>query len=142
MAVRSTITHKLDIPHEPNEWIEFKELGWRTLEAARETKARNSLMSFRDLGPEFFKTITTPTPVEGDAPEKAPEAEADPTDTYDMSILLRSSIVAWSYSVPCNEGNIDDLDQRTASWAFKEIIKIHFPTEADLGKVSESSSAP
>jgi len=139
MAVRSTITHKLDIPHEPDEWIELKELGWRTLEAARETKARTSLMSFRDLGPEFFKTLTTPT--EGDA-KKAPEAETDPAETYDMSILLRSSIVAWSYPVPCNEANVDDLDQKTASWAFKEIIKIHFPEDAEVGKVSEPSSAP
>jgi hypothetical protein len=139
MAVRSTVTHKLDIPHEQDEWIEFKELGWRTLEAAREVKARNSLLSFRDLGPEFFKTITTPT--EGDA-KKAPEVAADPAETYDMSLLLRSSIVAWSYSVPCNEENIDDLDQRTASWAFKEIIKIHFPKEADLGKVSEPLNKP
>jgi len=142
MAVRSTVTHKLEIPHEPNEWIELKELGWRTLEAARETKARTSLMSFRDLGPEFFKTLTTPTSVEGDADKKAPEAETDPAETYDMSILLRSSIVAWSYTVPCNEGNIDDLDQKTASWAFKEIIKIHFPEDAEVGKVSEPSSAP
>jgi len=145
MAVKSTVTHKLDIPHEDGEWIEFKELGWRTLESAREMKARNALLSFRDLGPDFFRAVSTPptpenTPAAPVVAEEAPEVDEVPIETYDMSILLRSSIVAWSYSVPCNEDNIDNLDQRTASWALKEILKIHFPTKASLGKVSEPSN--
>jgi hypothetical protein len=134
MAVKSIITHKLDIPHESGEWFEFRELGWRTLELARETKARASLLGFRDLGPEFLKSLTTTE----DAPE-GKEAEPSPKDTYDMSVLLRASIASWSYGVPCSEDNIDNLDQATATWAFDSIIKIHFPTEEEVGKVSKPS---
>ena len=138
MTVSSTITHKLDIPHEEGEWMEFKELGWRVLEIAREAKSRASLMSFRDLGPDFLKSFTSDTPEveKKDAPDEP--AVADPKDTYDMAILLRASIISWSYTVACNETNIDELDPRTATWAFDQIIKIHFPTEEEVGKVSRT----
>jgi hypothetical protein len=138
MAVKSTITHKLDIPHEPAQWIEIKELGWRTLESAREAKSRTAMLGLKDLGPEFFKSLTTA----GEDAPKAAEAEEVLTDKYDMSILLRSSIVAWSYPEPCNEGNIDELDAKTANWVFEEIIKTHFPTKEAMGKVSSISNAP
>ena len=137
MTVKSTITHKLDIPHEEGQWIEFRELGWRTLELSREAKSRTSMLSFRDLGPDFFKSLTTPA--EG---ETLTEASQKPSDMYDMSTLLRASIATWSYPEPCNESNIEALDQKTATWAFDEIIKIHFPTEEALGKVSEPSNLP
>jgi len=135
MSVKSTIVHKLDIPHEAGEWIEFRELGWRTLELARETKSRAALLGFRDLGPDFLKSLT---PTE-DATTDAPEVPQKPADTYDMATLLRAAISAWSYSAPCNEASIDSLDQATATWAFDSIIQIHFPTEDELGKVSEPS---
>jgi len=138
MSVKDTaVSHKCDVPHEPGEWIEFRELGWKALDAAREVKSRNSLMSFRDLGPDFLKTLTESP--DGEAPV---EKKENPVDTYDKSALLRASIVNWSYTAPCTESSIDNLDPVTADWAFNEIIKIHFPTEDELGKVSESSNVP
>jgi len=135
MSVKdTTVSHKVDIPHEPGEWMEFRELGWKTLEAAREIRSRNSLLNVRDLGPEFLKSLTST--------EDSPEVKEVPTDTYDKGTLLRTSILNWSYIVPCTEANIDSLDPITAAWAFDEIIKIHFPTEDEAGKVSESSNAP
>lgn len=134
MAVKSSVTHKFDIPHEVGEWMEFKELGWRTLEAAREAKTRVALMNFRDLGPEFLRDTQKRTE-EAEAKPAEP-AKEDVSDTFDMSILLRSSIIAWSYPEPCNEANIDELDARTARWAMKMIAEIHFPTEDEVGKAT------
>lgn len=135
MAVKdTTVTHKVDIPHEPGEWMEFRELGWKALDAAREVKSRNSLMSFRDLGPEFLKSLSSPN-------DEAP-AKENPGDAYDKSVVLRTAIVNWSYSAACTENNIDNLDPVTADWAYDEFIKIHFPTEEVLGKVSEPSNEP
>lgn len=135
MAVKdTTISHKVDVPHEPGEWIEFRELGWKALDTAQQVRARNSLMSFRDLGPEFLKSLS-----EGDDTAESPK-KVNPGENYDKSALLRTAILNWSYPVECTEANIDNLDPTTADWAFDEIIKIHFPTEDELGKASASSS--
>lgn len=134
MAVRSSITHKKDIPHETGEWMEFKELGWRTFQAAREARSRQALVNFRDLGPEFLKSMQQ-TPSE--PTEEAPAKKEDLADTFDMGMLLRASITAWSYDVPCTEANIDELDEKTAAWALKMIDEIHFPSEEEVGKVIE-----
>jgi len=132
MAVRSSVTHKRDVPHEEGQWIEFKELGWRSFEAAREVRARQGLMNFRELGPEFLKGAQA-----SPADEETSTKKAEFKDTYDMGMILRASIIAWSYEAECSEANIDELDQKTAEWALTVIEEIHFPTEAEMGKVIE-----
>ena len=44
-------------------------------------------------------------------------------DQFDQAVMLRSGIAAWSYGESVSPETIDRLDERTAEWAYAEIVK-------------------
>ena len=121
---------KAPIPHEPEEWLELRQLPWLILEAAKEAKLRHQVDIRRMVGKDIIselqdeaKDTVLAAPV--------PEAEPDPTAQYDQAIVLKAGIVGWSYEEEFAPELIDDLDPATAEWAFKEILKPAHRTEAE-----------
>jgi hypothetical protein len=99
MGLRSV--HTLDVPGEEGEWIKVKfpsRLRVRALKAEASTAAR--LPGEEKLEAHGWNLISN---------------------------VLHDSIIAWSYCedgepVPVTPENVDDLDNKTASWLFDELM--------------------
>ncbi len=116
----SKVREKIELPHEPGQWIEIRQLSAQHFQEARETRAETNLRA----GRRFFEMLqmrkvaglddVPVAPVETPAEtEPAPVIESDPLLDFDAFTLLKYGIVAWSYPEPVNVGNIADLDEET-----------------------------
>lgn len=132
MARASQVTSgSIEIPHEPGQWMRFRLVPYAVLAEARAKKMEDGIRLAKVLDgikldlAEIQKAAT------------AASVDDDPAARYDRATLLRAGIAAWSY-----EGAVDgdDLDERTAEWAAREIVRLAFPTEKDLGKGSSPST--
>jgi hypothetical protein len=123
VAVQALITHKEQVPHEPGQWLELRELGWYDLKRAGDA---NAMQAFADL-PAISEVIASMSRGEIDKVVKQ-VSDADLLVAYDQRILLHAGIVGWSYvddkndPVPVTEVNIDGLDEKTAHWAALQIV--------------------
>ena len=108
---KSRLTEQVAIPHEPGEWMKFRALSWRDLQAAREAQMARALREVAGLSPQAFEFLENQT-----------EQQGASVGQFDQTVVLRSGIAAWSYGEPVSPEAVDRLDQRTADWAFAEIV--------------------
>lgn len=125
MALTKGVTRKVEIPHEPDQWMELRHLSYRQLDEARQAKLDELFGFLRKT-----KDLTLPKPDDD-------KAAADRLAAYDVPTLLRHGIVAWSYGDAVTP---DDLDAKTADWAAREILALSMPDEAAVGKGSSRST--
>ena len=125
MALTKGVTRKVEIPHEPDQWVQLRMLTYRQLAEARRVKLDDLFTVMRGL-----KDIALP--------QQDGQAVVDPLAGYDIGVLLRYGIVAWSYGETVTP---DELDYRTAQWAAREIVALAVPDEAAVGKASSPSTA-
>jgi len=114
-----TTPRQVAIPHEQGQWMSFRRLPWPVLLAAEQKRTAAAIKNVAELGSEVREMFQSATP-RAAAPELK---EKDPADTYDRAIILRAGIVAWSYEAEVDTEAVDDLDEETADWAFREILK-------------------
>lgn len=117
MALRK-ITKTVEIPHEPNETMELRLLGWKQLDEAKRARTKQSFANIKEMGGDIFKAIQSARSEDGAA------AVADPLAEYDLETVLIKGIVAWSYDEPVTPQSIADLDEKTADWAARVILGI------------------
>ena len=146
----SGITDTLEIPHEPGQTITIRKLPWKQLAKARKARKKGVFSDVKDMGADVLAALPSRCAKgcgeekhKGDCPpveERSNLAEADPTEEFDQDTLLHAGITEWTYEkdgkgVPCNEANINDMDEVTAKWAFAEIVKFNTaPSEEEQGK--------
>ncbi len=109
---RSNLTEQAAIPHEPGEWMKFRALSWRDLQAAREAHMARALRQVAGLLPQALEVLQ----------DQSVQLGAS-VDQFDRAVMLRSGIAAWSYGDPVSPEAVDRLDPRTADWAFAEIVQ-------------------
>jgi hypothetical protein len=112
VALVSLSRDKVDVPHEPGEWLELQSLSGDALDAARRAKVKSSMSLMEGLDAERIKAMEA---VHGSAAEVKPH----PRDQYDHTTLLRRSITSWSYS---DTVDVLDLDIKTSKWAIEVIL--------------------
>lgn len=121
---------EVPIPHEPGEWLKLRPLSWKQLDDARKARTREAVKSSvemtREMGPELMAQIRSAR-----TETAAESAPADPSEAYDRATLLRLGIVGWSYEEPVSPEAIDDLDEETAEWAARELLRPVTRTEDD-----------
>ena len=150
MALTKGITRKVEIPHEEGAWLELRQLNYRQLAEARRVKLDELFVVMKGT-----KDIALPGETE-EMRELKKRAQTDPAAAaelerreakakedallggYDIGVLLRHGIVAWSYGETVTP---DELDERTAQWAAREIVALSVPDEAAVGKASSPSTA-
>ena len=121
---------QVDIPHERDQWMQFRRLSWFELNEAAEAAERRSVKKMNQFGSEAVEAIiashektaaaTADTDGDGDAtPTKAPTV-----GSYDRESLLESGIVAWSYEEKVSPKTIKQLDAKTARWAAEQIFEL------------------
>lgn len=117
MALVTQITKRLDIPHEPGEWMEIKKLSWAQLENASNIASEASFTMLKKMGGDLLSAIRDMDIQQ----EKNAEAK------YDKGAVLECGIVRWSYDAKVSKETIAQLDEETAAWAFDEILGMNKP---------------
>lgn len=119
MALVSRITKRVEIPHEPGEWMEFRKLSWKQLEEASDVTSDAMFDKMKKMGGDIISAL-----------KSLEEKESQPQNSnakYDRDTVLQKGIAKWSYSDALNGGTIGLLDEETASWAFDEILSLNQP---------------
>jgi hypothetical protein len=128
------------LPHEPKEWMELRRLSAQQLKDSRKAKADEQREEqgalIKILGPEFLAALQ-----DGDRDKrKKVVAELEELEyhlsNFDVGLLLKAGIVSWSYdgALPTDADPLTLVDERTATWAARELIEItRPPTLVDEG---------
>ena len=129
MALTSKLTtDRIELEHEPGEWIEIKPVSWMVLRDARAARVARAIEPFIKLGAESIAALSGQPQTNGKAAmgktAEMQKAEEE-VDEYDREMLLRKSIVAWSYDQPVTEPNVDDLDEETATVVYKRAVALN-----------------
>ena len=109
---KSRLTEQVGVPHEPGEWMKFRALSWRDVQAAREAQMARALSRATGLPPQALEFLQNQAVQQGAS-----------ADQFDPTVMLRSGIAEWSYGEPVSPETIDRLDGRTAEWAYGEIVR-------------------
>ena len=136
------ITDKLDIPHEPGEWIEIRKLSWKHLADARKGRQETVFATVRAMGGEVLNALPSRCSKgcgeekhDGACPppaERADPSATDPTNEFDIETLLQSAIIAWSYEEPVSRETVNDLNEPTTKWLAGEIVRLNTaPSEGE-----------
>jgi hypothetical protein len=123
----SKVTKRLDVPHEPGEYVEIRRLSWRTLQRAQDAQKADAYQHVKTLGKEGMDAVRDVTP------EQIAAFRKDHASKYDRHVLLSVGIVAWSYSDKPTDEEVDELDAATADFVVDELLKLAgvVPDEAD-----------
>ncbi len=122
--VRDDDVIRLEIPHEPGDWIEVKRLLTGSdrdacLEAS--VQAAGSGLSSNGAGPELQLTVRL--------------------TAYNRTLLERV-VKLWSYAEPVSPENLASLDEGTHDWLLGELGRLYPVRTAAEKKGSTKSSSP
>ncbi len=109
---KTSLTEQVAIPHEPGEWMRFRALSWRDLQAAQEARVTRALQDAANMSSELLSTLKS----------QLDAREIEAKQRYDEAAILQAGIADWSYDTAVTSESIDLLDQPTADWAFGEIV--------------------
>lgn len=125
MAIVSKATKRIEVPHEPGQWMEIRKLSWRQLEAASDVATEAAMKRMKEAGPEMMAALRKL--VEG-------QVSGQQASNYDRHAVLKSGIAGWSYDEPVSDENIDLLDEETAKWAVDAILDLKKPLSEEERK--------
>ena len=124
MALTTSFSKRVEIPHEPGEWMEVKRLSWRQEDMAKEIKAENLLKQMKAMGPDMVASVRKTA--------RGQEAPKDRKADLDQLFVLQAGIISWSYDEEVSQETIERLDSETADWAFNEILKANEKTKEEV----------
>ena len=119
MLTSGSVT-RVDLPHEPGEWIEVRLLSWQDLDDARSERQARALRLMRDLGSDLVAQLQAA----GGAGSAGGEQELD------RATVLRRGLVGWSYG-PFTAEAVAQLDEATAAFAIETILRLSLPNRSE-----------
>lgn len=147
MAQTEGITERLEVPGEPDQWIEIRKLSWHDLKKAREARQDNVLGTLRTMGGDVVKSLPGrcrecgEEKHDGDCPppeERKDASAADPTNEYDQETILHAGVVSWSYEPALTKENriarINGLDEPTGKWLHEQLVARNTTPKGDERK--------
>lgn len=121
------VKRKLELPHEEGQFIEIRQLSYRELEEARESRREKVITRAAQMGPEMMANLPSTDR------EDIKKAIEDPLNEFDIDVLLEKGIVSWSYPEKVSKENIWLLDEETAQFVALELVPKKRP-EAETKK--------
>lgn len=131
------IHKKVNIAHEPGEWLDIRKVSSGYIDVARDIEGRKQAKTIKDMGglsamPSFKRCPKCAgqqeeghecNPLDMFAKEERDKnpAAVDAT-ALDRKTMLNAGILAWSYDDEVSEESVAALDEPTADWAFREIV--------------------
>ena len=122
-----------DIPGEPGQWMEFRELSGSELDEADRVATRRVIDMMQGVD---LSSLKTPTEVDETKRRQA---------AYDPDVLIQYGVVGWSYEEPCTPENKRLLTSATRNWARDVILDMNLRSEEqaeDLGAPSLMGGSP
>lgn len=141
-------TRQLEIPGEPGEWFEVRELSWKELEECRRERSRQRMARVREMGGDVLKAVAEAEQA-GEHEKEIEEARAENTraealDSFDRELLVTKSVVGWSFEARFQATRLAKLDEHTFTWLFETIVAIYLPSDEEAeaeGKGDGTSSS-
>ena len=130
MAIVTSITKVIEIPHEPGETALICKLSHVQLKAAQKARQSEGVGFMKELGGELMAALRTGDNEKLKTIQETQEADIN---NYDRSVLLKSGIVSWSYRATLPEGT-DDQDEVTAKFLAQAIFNFSRPETAGEAK--------
>lgn len=115
-------TRRIDLPHEPGQYIEIRSLSYFEIEKSKQRKLKDLMMLFSGVDLPEFKV-----------PDDLKDREPDPVASHDTAFLLVKGIVGWSYDAEVGPETIAMLDAKTAELVIREILGIETEEETKKG---------
>ena len=106
----SKVKSRIDLPHEPGEWIEARMPSAIILDQARQMHTASAIKLTAGVDRETLALLTASAPTTNGA-----TVQRAIRDEYDQITLLRACITAWSYPEPVTPDLIGDLDEQTVN---------------------------
>ena len=118
-------------PWEPGATFGLRLLAWPERDEAQLARTRRSFAVMEGIDPDIMAAL----------PQRAEDATAtpssdDPLDEYDLGTLLKYGLATWSYEQDLTEQNKALLDDRTAKWIGREIIRLNCWSEEEAGNLN------
>ena len=118
-------------PWEPGASFGLRLLAWPERDEAQLARTRRSFAVMEGIDPDIMAAL----------PQRAEDATAtpssdDPLDEYDLGTLLKYGLATWSYEQDLTEQNKALLDDRTAKWIGREIIRLNCWSEEEAGNLN------
>ena len=118
-------------PWEPGASFGLRLLAWPERDEAQLARTRRSFAVMEGIDPDIMAAL----------PQRAEDATAtptsdDPLDEYDLGTLLKYGLASWSYEQDLTEQNKALLDDRTAKWIGREIIRLNCWSEEEAGNLN------
>jgi hypothetical protein len=113
----SRLTKRVVPEHEPDAWFEIRMLPGKKLDEAQRAHQRLLLAEWGDV-------IAKLDALGSRSDAAAPDALAG----FDVDVLNRAGVVAWSYSDKPTAQEIEDLDDTTRRWLAREILEFSRPS--------------
>ncbi len=110
MLITSDTKERVEIPHEAGEWLEVRALTWPEKEAASKERQQSAMDQAAKMPPEMFAAI------------QDMDRDQSQNEKFDLGLVLKGGLVGWSYTEPLNRESLRALDDRTAQFAFGEIM--------------------
>jgi len=115
MLVRRQTPERLEIPHEPGQWIEIRQLSGHEVEEA----GRRGLIANGELLEALPQRI-----VEAFMSRSGDQSgEREASRTWDTDYVLSCAITGWSYDIEPSPASIGDLDAQTREWARARVVE-------------------
>jgi hypothetical protein len=129
MPLASMYGERKDVPHEPQYWLELRQIGYTDLKAAQVEARREGARSMREMGGNITAAMMRATA------RPTGKTVVDPINSHDPLTLLDRALLNWNYERPLPAQSDDpkqqkerlkvigDLDDRTIKWAARTILE-------------------
>lgn len=129
---------KVEVPHEPGNYIHLRELSGMELDEAQEIRSNTALKKYASLGKETIETLRDGSANSSNGDIEAARAlamQSNPRLDYDWQYMIDKAVVGWSGpeydSVELNDENKKLLNKVTRDWVVDEIIKRNVVTDPE-----------
>lgn len=122
----SLVSQVLDVPGVAGATVTVRKLAPKHLDAARKAsqdKAFAEMKRTREALDQSFLDRVMETMAGAGGPVKA----ADPLLAYDRVTLMEAGVTAWSFDLPVTRETLEDLDEDTADWLARAILRLSRP---------------
>ena len=124
----NTVTRRLDIPHEPGQWIEIRMLSWKQLDDAREVRFKKVMDRLDGVDTSILPDV--------DNDDKGDDADEDAP--YDRLTIFNAAVWEWTYEDEVSDTTLQNLDDVTAEWLEEEILALSTRKEEEKNDSSVS----
>ena len=107
--------------------VTIRKLSARSLDKAREARQIAAAQLTAKMGPEMISAFRDASKDKGEKPVVSAEDNPDVRyQVYERAHILSAGVTSWTFEVDLKEG-IEDLDEESAEFLFREIIDLSDP---------------